>query len=217
MRLNIDLKRKQIEELNFWKNIKKNEWRGFSPDEWRNANIYFRKYSLMYINRSIGDLKNKIVIEVGCGPTAVISGLEETIAIGVDPLIEEYKKLWDLSNDKIKYISSEIETFETDIKADNVICWNVLDHVSDIEMATKKLFELLKPNGELWFMINLEDKSFFWKISKRNPDSAHPYKVNHISILRLMKRHGFYWKEKVIIKDCLNNRHTILMGVLKKI
>ena len=209
-------KPKQIEELNFWLNIKENGWRGFASDEWRIANIHFRQYSLMYINRSISDLENKVVVEVGCGPTAVFAYLNNATAIGVDPLIDEYKKMWDLSNDKVEYICSEIETFKTDIQADVVICWNVLDHVSDIELATKKLRDTLKHSGELWFMINLDDTSDSWKVVKESADSAHPYKVNAISISRLMKKYDFYWKEKVLIKDYLNNRHPILMGVLGK-
>ena len=209
-----DLKPKQIEELNFWKNIRKNGTRGFTPEEWRTTHIHFKQYLLMYINRSIADLENRVVVEVGCGPAGIIPYLNNTTTIGVDPLIDEYKKIWDLSNDKVKYICSEIETFKIDIKADVVICWNVLDHVSNIEAATKKLFDILKSNGELWFMVNLEDPSYYWKVVKKNPDSAHPYKVNVISISRLFKKYGFLWKEKVILRDHLNNRPAILMGVL---
>jgi len=210
------LRPKQIKELNFWLNIRKNRWRGFTPEEWRIAHIHFKQYSLMYINRNIGDLENKVVVEVGCGPAGIIPYLKNTTAIGVDPLIDEYKKMWNLSNDKVKYICSEIETFKTDIQADVVICWNVLDHVSDIELATKKLFDMLKPDGELWFMINLEDTSGSWKVVKGSADSAHPYRFNAISISKLMKKYAFYWKEKVLIMDCLYNRHPILMGVLGK-
>ncbi|OGL45996.1 MAG: hypothetical protein A2W05_01170 [Candidatus Schekmanbacteria bacterium RBG_16_38_10] len=142
-----DLKSKQIEELNFWLNIKENPWRGFNPDEWRNAHIHFKQYSLIYINRSIEDLKNKIVIEIGCGPAGIVPFLKNTTAIGVDPLIDEYKKLWDLSNDNVKYIKSEIESFNCSISADIVICWNVLDHVSDIELAIKKINNIIKTEG----------------------------------------------------------------------
>ena len=213
---NFNLKPKQVEELNFWKNISGNKWRGFSPYEWRIAHIHFKQYSLMYINRSIANLENKVVIEVGCGPAGIIPYLHNATAIGVDPIINEYKKIWDLSNDKVEYICSEIETFKTDVQADVIICWNVLDHVSDIELATKKLFDILKPDGELWFMINLEDSSYSWKVVKGKANSAHPYKVNAISISKLMNKNGFYWKEKVLIKDCLNNRHPILVGVLGK-
>ena len=211
-----DLKPKQIEELNFWLNISKNGWRGFTSEEWRMAHIHFKQYSLMYINRSISDLENKVVVEVGCGPAGILPYLNNTTAIGIDALIYEYKKMWDLSNDKIEYICSEIETFRTDIQADAVICWNVLDHVSDIELATKKLFDILKPDGELWFMINLEDTSGSWKVVKGSPDSAHPYRVNAVSISRLLKKNGFFWKEKVLMKDYLNNRHPVLMAVLGK-
>ena len=120
---NIDsLKAKQIEELNFWLNIQKNGWRGFAPEEWRTAHIHFKQYSLIYINRNMSDLENKIVIEIGCGPAGIIPYLNNATTIGVDPLIDEYKKMWDLSNDKSKYICSEIETFETEILADVVIC-----------------------------------------------------------------------------------------------
>lgn len=210
------LKRKQIEELNFWLNIRENGWRGFTPEEWRIAHIHFKQYSLMYINRSISDLENKVVIEIGCGPAGIIPYLDNTTAIGMDPLIDEYKKMWDLSNDRVKYIGSEIETFKTNIQAHVVICWNVLDHVSDIELATKRVSDMLKPDGELWFMMNLEATSSSWNVVKGSADSAHPYKVNAVNISKLMKKCGFYWKEKVLIRDCLNNRHSILMGVLGK-
>lgn len=207
---------KEIEELNFWLNIRKNGWRGFAPQEWRIAHIHFKQYQLMYINRSISELENKVVIEIGCGPAGVIPYLNNAMAIGVDPLIDEYKRMWDLSSDKVKYICSEIETFETDIQADVVICWNVLDHVSDIEIAINKIFDILRPDGELWFMINLEDTSGFWKIVKGKTNSAHPHRVNIVSISRLMKKYGFFWKEKVIIKNCLDARNTLLMGALGK-
>jgi len=210
------LKPKQIEELDFWLNISKNGIRGFSPKEWRIAHIHFKQYSLMYINRSISDLETKVVVEVGCGPAGILPYLNNATAIGVDPLIDEYKKVWNLSDDKVKYICSEIETFEIDIQADVVICWNVLDHVSDIELATRKLFDTLKPDGELWFMINIEDSSGSRKVVKGSPDSAHPFRVNVVSISRLMKKNGLFWKEKVLMKDCLNNRRPILMGVLGK-
>ena len=210
------LKKKEIEELNFWLNIRKNGWRGFAPEEWRSAHIYFKQYSLMYINRSISDLKNKVVVEVGCGPAGIVSFLNNATAIGVDPLIDEYKEMWDLSNDKTQYISSEIETFESDTQADVIICWNVLDHVLDIEVATRKLFDLLRPDGELWFMINLKDKSGSWKIAKGSQDSAHSYRVNAVSIGRLLKKYGFFWKEKILMKDYQNDRNSILMGVLGK-
>lgn len=211
-----DLKPKQIEELDFWKNIRRNGIRGFTSEEWRAAHIHFKQYLLMYINRSIADLENRVVVEVGCGPAGIIPYLNNTTTIGVDPLINEYKKVWDLSGDGVKYICSEIEDFELNAQMDVVICWNVLDHVSDIEIATKKLFDMLKSNGELWFMVNLEDPSYFWKVVKGNPDSAHPYKINVISISRLFKKYGLLWKEKVILRDRLNNRPPILMGVLGK-
>ncbi len=210
------LKPKQIQELNFWLNIRKNGWRGFAPREWRVAHIHFKQYSLMYINRSISDLENKVVIEIGCGPAGIIPYLNNAIGIGVDPLIDEYKKMWDLSSDKVKYVCSEIETFKTYIQANVVICWNVLDRVSDIEIATKKLFDILKPDGELWFMINLDDSSGYSKVVKESPDSAHPYRVNAVSISGLFKKYGFFWKEKVLMEDQLNNRHPILMGALGK-
>ncbi|OGL45997.1 MAG: hypothetical protein A2W05_01175 [Candidatus Schekmanbacteria bacterium RBG_16_38_10] len=68
----------------------------------------------------------------------------------------------------------------------------------------------------MWFYINLEDKSGSKKFSGGIEESAHPYKVNEISITRLLKKNGFFWKEKVLIKDCFNNRDPILMGVLGK-
>lgn len=210
------LQLKEVEELDFWKNLRKGNWRGFTPEEWRTAHIHFKQYSLMYINRDIGDLENRTVIEVGCGPAGVVPFLKNATAIGVEPLVEEYRKLWDLSNDNVEYICSEIESFEPDKKADVVICWNVLDHVSDIETATRKLHDMLKPDGELWLLINLKDYRGYWKIFKGSLELAHPFKVNIVSISRHMRKHGFFWKEKTILSNCISGQDTLLMGVLGK-
>lgn len=210
------LKQKQIEELNFWKDIKDHGTRGFSPEEWRIAHIRFKQYLLMYINRNIDDLKDKIVVEIGCGPAGIIPYIHAARAIGIDQLMDEYQKMWDLSNDGVKYISSEIESFKLTIKADIVICWNVLDHVRDIYIALKKIYNLFKDDGELWFMINLEDRSKSTKVIKGDENAAHPWKFNFRSISILMKKNGFFWKEKVLMKDFLNKRHPILMGILGK-
>lgn len=212
-----NLKPKQIEELDFWVNIKKNGCRGFTPEEWRTSAIYFRQYSLMYIGRDISDLSGKVAVEVGCGPTCILSSLTGGIAIGVDPLIDEYKKLWNLSQDNIEYICSEIENLEINTKADIVICWNVLDHVSNIEVATDKLSGLLKGSGELWFMINLDDTGTSTEIINRGPNSAHPYRVNIHSISNLLESSGFFWKEKVLTEFHISKRPSVLMGVLGKI
>lgn len=211
------LKPKQIAELGFWANIKKNGCRGFTPEEWRTSAIHFRQYLLMYIGRDISDLNDKVAIEVGCGPTCILSSLTGGVAIGVDPLIDEYKKLWNLSSDNVEYICSEIENLEINTKADIVICWNVLDHVSNIEAATEKLSDLLKIGGELWFMVNLEDTGTSEEIISRGADSAHPYSVNIYSISKLLESFGFFWKEKVLTEFYISKRPSVLMGVLEKI
>lgn len=208
---------KQIEELRFWENIKKNGCRGFTAEEWRIAHMHFRQYLLMYIDRNIGDLKNKIAIEVGCGPGSILPFLSNVCAIGIDPLIDEYKKLWDISKDNIEYICSEIENLKLEVQADIVICWNVLDHVSNIEVAATKLFEILKSDGELWFMVNLEDVGTSPEVLHGEPDSAHPHKVNIVSISKLFEKTGFFWKEKVLTEFQISKRCPILMGVLGKV
>jgi len=212
-----NLQPKQMSELRFWENIKVHGCRGFSPEEWKIAVQYFRQYSLMYINRDLNNLKYKIAIEVGCGPDSVLSNLENVVAIGIDPLINEYHKLWDLSKDGVTYICSEIETLNLNIMADIVICWNVLDHVSDIDLAAKKLSEILHPDGELWFMVNLDDTKNSTEVVKENPDGMHPFKVNIDSISKLLIKYGFFWKEKVLITFQMGNRYPILMGVLGKV
>lgn len=211
-----ELKPKQIAELSFWEDVKKNGCRGFAPEEWKIAVRHFRQYLLMYIGRNIGHLRNKVAIEVGCGPDCLLSNLPDTVSIGIDPLIDEYKKLWDLSKDNVEYICGEIETLDIDTKADVVICWNVLDHVSNIKIASKKLLEMLKPDGELWFMVNLEGSEDSTGIEENNPDSVHPYGVNINNISRLLEISGFLWKERVLIESQISKRPSVLMGVLCK-
>ncbi len=79
---------RQQTELGFWRGIEEKGIRGFSPDRWRLAHIHFKQYSLMYIDRPISNLKDKVVVEIGCGPAGIIPFIEANEAISIDQLAQ---------------------------------------------------------------------------------------------------------------------------------
>ena len=195
--LSENLPAKARNELSFWAPIAERGFRGFSAADYRTAAVHYKQYGLIQIGRDIGDLKDKIVLEVCCGPTPILSNCKAAKAIGVDPLCDVYASLWDLSNDGVQYIASEIETLEIGLQADTVICWNGIDHVRDIEAAMANINSILKKDGEFWTFTNIEDGSFSLHHCK-NPDEGHQhqYSFNELSLDRFFTAHGWQWVTK---------------------
>ncbi len=107
------------------------------------------------------------VLDVGCGISTVLHFVEGE-RYGIDPLAEEYKKIYDYP-DGIKLVQalSEVIPFE-DSYFDVVFCTNVLDHVEDPDKTVAEVLRVLKPGG--FFVLTVE---VFPKKVTRDP--AHPH------------------------------------------
>ena len=210
---------KERAELSFWKHIAEKGLRGFSKSDFRSAAIKFKQYGLINIGRDIGDIKDKIVIEVCCGPTGIIVNSGVKKAIGIDPLINVYSKLWDLSKDNVEYVVCEIEKYKPDISVDIVICWNGVDHLTDLKKTMEVIRKLLKEDGEFWTYTNLEDRGFNIKYSKNlNPNSPHRFRFNEVSLDHFFYSEGFHWKTKYKFTPLIGKTYTTvgIGGVLVK-
>ena len=93
------------------------------------------------------------VLEVGCGPGLLLNELTDKFPknsyIGVDPFISSYQKFGDILNsiNKVKFVKSKIEDFDTNEKFDLIFSINVCEHVEDWKSYIDKTLSLLSPNG----------------------------------------------------------------------
>lgn len=109
------------------------------------------------------------VLDVGCGISSVLHFLEGE-RYGIDPLAEEYKKLYRYPEGlDIRQAGGESIPFP-DGYFDVVFCSNVLDHTTDPQKTIHEIQRVLKQNGH--FVLSVE---IFEEKSKRDP--AHPHSL----------------------------------------
>lgn len=142
----------QVFEKNWWINhlnsIKSNIVKE-TPTEWT---LFDNPFMHKYI---IEIAKDKIVIDIGCGPNIqhIIGRVNCRLGFGVDPLLDEYKKSgWPVPiTDKCIPIpsKSEILPFMNNY-ADIVTTVNALDHMNDALGSIKEMVRVLKPGGHLF-------------------------------------------------------------------
>lgn len=155
-----------------------------------------------------GCFPDKVVVDVGCGPIGVISVIEAKKRVGMDPLMDEYKKIYEMEPG-VEYFKSKAE----DIKlpknyADIVFYVNVLNHVQDPEKTLAEIARILKPFGTMYFDVH------------ENPVSVgHPHLFREKQLVAMLRRH--FKIERVIRKDktlsisydvyCANCRKKLLL------
>ena len=124
-----------------------------------------------YISSKV-DLKNKKVLDVGCGGGILSEALHDAGAIvtGIDaagPGIEIAKIHANENSKSIKYMESTAEgLFESsEERFDVVVCPEVLEHVPDPKLLVKTCIDLLKPEGLLFLStINKNPRSWITAI-----------------------------------------------------
>jgi len=120
-----------------------------TPSEWTLFDNPFMHKYIMEIS------KDKIVIDIGCGPIIqhIIGRIECRLGIGVDPLLDEYKKSgWTVPvTDKCIPIISKSENLPfMNGYADIIVTINALDHMNDARASIQEMVRVLKPGGYLF-------------------------------------------------------------------
>ena len=96
------------------------------------------------------------VLEVGSGAHGLIFGFAANLAIGVDPLAVDYKRLFPRWQQDSKTIAAIGEQLPFDDGAfDIVMSDNVIDHAEDPEKILHEIIRVLRPGGLLYFTVNI--------------------------------------------------------------
>lgn len=186
------IKEKNYQEIDFWeKRFSEKGGRKY----WQNLYVSLYKYYLQIDKYS---LKNKRVLDIGCGPHGAIRHLGAELMFGLDPLVEEYNKRFHLENDNVIYLNSGSENIPIlSNYFDVVISRNALDHVDDIKSTIEEVWRVLKPNGEIRFSINYQPK----------PTPTEPVVINDGKIKNLFNK---FFKYKILKR--FKPKHDSLIG-----
>jgi SAM-dependent methyltransferase len=96
------------------------------------------------------------IIEVGSGAHGLIFGFSSNLAVGIDPLAVDYRRLfpkWQVNANTAAAIGEELP-FD-DCSFDVVLSDNVIDHAEKPAVIVDELVRVLKPAGLLYFTVNI--------------------------------------------------------------
>ncbi len=96
------------------------------------------------------------VLEVGSGAHGLIFGFGGNLAIGIDPLAADYKRLFPDWQQNALTAAAEGERlpFE-DSSFEIVLSDNVIDHAKDPVGIVHEIVRVLKPGGAMYFTVNI--------------------------------------------------------------
>jgi len=136
----------QQAEIEFWKNSRDDGGQFSIERFWQNELNHFNGKLKME------DFEGKYVLEIGCGPTGMIHYIPGLRKVGLDSLIEEYRRLDVLKNGGVDHILGNGERLPfKDQTFHVVICFNVLDHTQIPESVCKEMVRVLKHRGRVIF------------------------------------------------------------------
>jgi glycosyltransferase involved in cell wall biosynthesis len=172
----------QRHERAYWQAIKAKGYKGLTGAEFEAWHPIVQLWSLHYLDHSFDWYLDKTVVEIGCGPLGVVSGLRARRKIGVDPLLPAYRDLWGLEAHNCEYLADQGEKISLpDCTADVVICLNVLDHVQSPAAVLMEIRRILKEDGELFVSLDLEGQD----------EQCHPQSLDLEGVARLLTNTGF--------------------------
>lgn len=174
---------KYADELNFQYNWA-NAYNGKSEELKEALILLWKKYRCLDDILRICSITNESkILDVGCGIATVLHILEGK-KYGIDPLGEEYKKIYKYPEDlNIRKGFAEEIPFENEM-FDFVFCSNALDHATNPELALKEINRVLNKNGYFVLVVEIKEKSF-----KR--DIKHPHTFTEETLKELLLSDSF--------------------------
>ena len=144
-------------EMEYWRMMYRNEGSRFANNHYKDL--------MLSIAQEKDDtfLKNKVVVDFGCGPRGSLQWMKSpTVKIGVDVLTKQYIEAFGktLIQHGMIYVTSTEQYIPLPNESADCVCTiNSLDHVNSLEMMSKEILRILKPQGVLLASFNLNQPS----------------------------------------------------------
>lgn len=173
-------------EISFWRNWRQNELY---------KHVSLAEFWADVVCKTGGPLPGGKVLDIGCGPVSVLNFERgpDMEPIGLDPLAEAYAKhnLIEARSgwDSIPMVGLSAERLPfADESLDHILCYNVLDHVSDAPTVIQEIRRILKPGGTLRLYVHTFRS---WMKRFLFFDKPHTYHWDHAEFKSLILSFGF--------------------------
>ena len=172
-------------------------------DRWRKKNLKLERqksretnYLPLLLKFSQSLAKKSEILEVGCGPICLSQAIPTGKKTYLDPLLDDYRRLFPGELPEGTYIASSAEKIaKPNHSYDLIICLNTLSHTLNPELVLNEIERLLKPHGKLLLGIRTHSlwraKLHYWKARWLPPLflGGCPYYYSHNGIKRTLARH----------------------------
>lgn len=199
-------------EYLYWWNVKRKET--------TLSNFHYQEFYTTHFGLDNAFYQGKKVLDIGCGPRGSLEWATESETYGLDPLVNQYKKLG-IDQHRMQYIQGNCENipFDNDY-FDVVASFNSLDHVDDLEKSISEIKRIVKTDGHFLLIADIHDNPtvcepspFSWDISERFLPEFSVVKEQHFEGEKLYKsiREGVTFDHNNPEK-----RYGVLTVILKK-
>lgn len=184
----------QSEELKWWQGVSQTGYGGESAENF--VASHQKKWllsQLEFLGKPLDSWKDGVVVEFGSGPAGFVEYIQARERIGIEPLIDEYRKVFPhLQKSSVSYhkcSGEDAKTIASDI-ADLLICFNVLDHVYDPESLLKNLRRVGKTGADVLFQVNLYLNAEEVGLKSGLHAELHPHSFYPETIKHLLQTNG---------------------------
>ncbi len=136
------------------------------------------------------------VLDAGCGPAGIFIVLDQQRVDALDPLIDDYdgqlSHFSKKNHPNVHFIRQSLEEFVSEPAYDLVFCLNAINHVRDLQLATKRFAEATKKDGRLALSVDTHKwKALKWLFRLIPADVLHPHQQNLKDYIQLLQDHEF--------------------------